>query len=97
MGESFEDCARRECREEAGIEIDNVRFLYLHNLKKYLPKHYVHIELIADWKSGEPQNMEPDKSDGWQWYTIDDLPRPIFYTESLALEAMRTGNSYYDA
>lgn len=50
--ESFEECAKREVREEAGIEIENVRFLRLLNLKDYAPKHYVDIGLIADWKSG---------------------------------------------
>lgn len=33
--ESFEECAKREVREETGIEIDNVRFLRLYNLKQY--------------------------------------------------------------
>ena len=41
--ESFEDCARREVMEETGIEIHNIRFLRLMNLKEYAPKHYVDI------------------------------------------------------
>src|SRR3989344_7046702 len=56
--ESFEGCAKREVQEETGMEIDNVRFLRLLNLKKYAPKHYVGIGLIADWKSGEPKVIE---------------------------------------
>lgn len=32
FGESFIDCARRECREETGIEIKNIRFLCLSNI-----------------------------------------------------------------
>jgi NADH pyrophosphatase NudC (nudix superfamily) len=35
--ESFEDCAKRETMEEAGIEIDNIKFLVLSNLKKFIP------------------------------------------------------------
>ena len=46
--ESFEDCAKRETMEEAGIEIQNVRFLRVMNLKTYAPKHYVDIALVAD-------------------------------------------------
>src|SRR4051812_31673361 len=53
--ETFEDCAKRETLEEAGIEIENVRFLCLVNVREYAPKHYVDIGLVADWKSGEPK------------------------------------------
>src|SRR3989344_8223566 len=66
--ESFEECAKRETREECGIEIKNVKFLFLSNLKRYAPKHYVHIQLITDWKSGEPRVLEPEKTEEWKWY-----------------------------
>ena len=59
--ESIEECAKRETLEEAGIEIENVRFLCAINLKDYPPKHYLDIGLVADWKSGEPKVMEPEK------------------------------------
>jgi len=39
FGESIIECAKRECREETGIKIKNVRFLRLANLKKYTGKH----------------------------------------------------------
>src|SRR3989344_1660292 len=70
--ESFADCARREVREETGMEIDNIRFLRLLNLKHYPPKHYVDLGFVADWKSGEPQTLEPDKTDGWTGYDMDN-------------------------
>lgn len=54
--ESIEDCAKRECREEAGIEIKNIKFLRLYNSKKYAKKHYVDIGLVAEWASGEPNS-----------------------------------------
>ena len=53
--ESFEDCVRREVREEAGILIKNIRFLRILNLKLYAPKHYVDLGFVADWASGEPK------------------------------------------
>ena len=36
---------------------------FLANVTKYAPKHYVHIGLVADWKSGEPKVLEPEKSE----------------------------------
>jgi len=97
FGESFEDCARRETLEESGIEIDNIQFQYLANVKKYGGKHYVHIGLTADWKSGDPRNLEPDKSEGWEWYSFDDLPAPLFEMCRLAFQSSKTGQNYYDS
>jgi NADH pyrophosphatase NudC (nudix superfamily) len=59
--ESFEDCIHRELSEECGVEIDNLHFQFLANLTKYKPKHYTHVGLVADWKSGEPKLLEPEK------------------------------------
>lgn len=94
--ESFEACARREAREEAGIEIENIQFVFLSNIKEYAPRHYVHIGLKAEWKSGEPQNLELEKCEGWGWYDIDDLPQPIFYGSALTLEAYKNEINFKD-
>ncbi len=94
--ESFEDCAIRETREECGLEITNIKFLYVTNVTKYAPKHYVHIGLIADWARGEPQLMEPDKAEGWEWFSPDNLPEgPMFEFCKLAFDAYKTGRVYY--
>jgi 8-oxo-dGTP diphosphatase len=53
--------ARRETREECGIEIDAVRFQFVANVGAYAPRHYVHIGLLADWAAGEARVLEPDK------------------------------------
>jgi 8-oxo-dGTP diphosphatase len=94
--ESFADCARRETREETGMEIANIRFQYLYNLKEYAPKHYVHIGLTADWLAGEPQNSEPEKCEGWDWYDPKQLPEPMFAPARLGVEAFFTGHNYFD-
>lgn len=94
--ESFEECAKRETREETGIEITNIRFLRLMNLKAYPPKHYVDIALVADWKSGKPQICEPEKIEEWNWYDLDNLPTPVFYTIPSYIESYKTGRTFYD-
>ncbi len=95
--ESFEECAKREVREEAGIEVKNVRFLLLTNLKTYAPKHYVDVGLVAEWESGEPKVMEPEKLEGWSWYDMNNLPQPLFSTIPSYLEAYATGKNFWDA
>lgn len=94
--ESFADCAKREVKEECGIEISNVRFQFLSNLTKYKPKHYVHIGLLADWKSGEPKILEPNKSESWLWYDVDNTPCPMFETSMLAFQSHKSGQDYFD-
>lgn len=95
--EGFEQCAKRETLEETGMEIENVRFLRLLNFKDYAPKHYVDILLVADWKSGEPQVLEPHKCEGWDWYDIDNLSEPLFKAEYSGIEAYKTGRNFFDA
>ena len=94
--ESFEACAVRETAEECGVEIKNIRFQFLANMTAYQPKHYVHIGLIADWDRGEPQDLEPDKHAPWGWYSLDNLPKPLFYACTLAIESYQTGKNYFD-
>ncbi len=94
--EGFADCARRETLEECGIEIDNIRFQFLANVTKYAPKHYVHIGVVADWKSGEPTVLEPEKSESWRWYDVNDLPNPMFEMCRQSIECHKTGKNYLD-
>ncbi len=95
--ESFEECARREVREETGMEIDNIRFIRLLNFKTYAPKHYVDIGLLADWKSGEPQVLEPHKCEEWKWFSLNNIPSPHFAACDTEIEALKTGQTYFDA
>ncbi len=94
--ESFEDCAARETKEETGIEIKNINFLFLTNVKKYSPKHYVYIAMTAEWASGVPQVMEPDKAEGWDWYSLDNLPEgEALDFERPAFNAYKNNINYY--
>lgn len=92
--ESFEECAERETMEEAGIRITNIRFQFLSNVTAYKPKHYVHVGVIADWESGEPEIMEPEKCESWGWYDVDNLPSPLFYMCQQSIEVLKTKEIY---
>lgn len=98
-GESFEETILRELLEEAGntMTIKNLRFLCVTNLRRYMPKHYVDIGMVAEWVSGEPIIGEPDKLESWDWYDIDDLPTPLFGCMDNYKEAYRTGRPYFSS
>jgi hypothetical protein len=53
--------------------------------------------MVADWDSGEPKVMEPDKQDSWGWYAIDNLPQPLFAAMPEVIEAYETGKSFFEA
>jgi 8-oxo-dGTP diphosphatase len=94
--ESFEQCAQRETMEECGLTIGNVRFQFVANVRTYAPRHYVHIGLLADWRSGTPTVLEPEASGTWEWYDLGHLPHPLFEMSRLAVESCKTGSTYYD-
>lgn len=98
FNESFEECARREVKEEAGITIKDIEFQFLANIRGiYKGKHYVHIGLKADWEGGVPKNMEPHKSTEWNWYSLKELPTPLFEMVRLTFDSIETGKKYYDS
>lgn len=76
--ETFEQCAKRETLEEAGIKIKNCRIITATNDLFEDGQHFITVYMQADWQSGTPRVMEPDKVVDWQWVDWDKLPRPLF-------------------
>jgi 8-oxo-dGTP diphosphatase len=95
--ESFEECGRREVREECGVEVRCIRFQLLSNVTGYAPKHYVHVGLIAEYESGEPRVLESEKCESWGWYSLDDLPQPLFIMCQQGIECHRSGEHFLDS
>ena len=76
MNETWADCAAREVEEEMGLEVTNIRFFHATNdIMETEEKHFVTIFMVAEQLDpGEvPKNLEPDKCEGWNTYTVEDL------------------------
>jgi 8-oxo-dGTP diphosphatase len=79
FGESPEDCAAREVKEETGLTIHALhRGPWTNDLFEAEARHYVTLFLRAEAGPGEPRVMEPDKCLGWAWFDWDRLPQPLF-------------------
>lgn len=79
FGEEVIDCAVRETKEETGLDLENARIgPFTNDLFTQENKHYITIFVIGYSTQGEPQMLEPDKCESWQWFAWDNLPRPLF-------------------
>nr|BBH89698.1 hypothetical protein KTC_44490 [Thermosporothrix sp. COM3] len=91
FGESFEDCAKRETKEEAGITIDDVAFRVITNdVFEAEQKHYVTVWFDANYVSGELKVGAPEEESDIGWFSWDSLPEPLF----LPLQHLLNGETY---
>lgn len=95
FGESFEEGARREVKEETGLEINELKVICLHNNKNE-HAHFVTVGLFSDSFDGEPQVMEPDEIVEWRWFELDNLPDPMYFPSANILENYRQGRFYIE-
>ena len=77
-GEAIRDCGLRELWEESSLIAREIRVLSVHNV--ILPtSHYLTFSLLAIDISGEAQAKSPLEITEWGWFSLDDLPEPLFY------------------
>ena len=90
-GESPEECAVREVREETSLEIADTRFLALTNdVFDTEERHYITIWLEALCAHGLPRVAAPLEASQVEWFALDALPRPLF----LPLRHLLSGKSH---
>jgi NAD+ diphosphatase len=69
-GEALEETVRREVREEAGIEVDHIRYF---GSQPWPFPHSLMIGFFAAWSSGEIQ-IDGEEIVDAKWFTADNLP-----------------------
>lgn len=93
-GETLEECARREAKEEFGVDVGGLTFLCVSNIIAY-GRHYLDVEFLGDIGEQEPLLMEPEAFDGSGWFPLSSLPEPMFQAMGIALDSLLTGRQYY--
>ena len=92
--ESLEECAKREAREELGLEVNNLIFLCVSNIIAY-GKHYVDVEFLGDIGGQEPHLTEPEAFSEYGWFDLYDPPQPLFEAVEYALDSLKKERHYY--
>lgn len=89
LGETFEETAVREVREETGLTIINPKVIAVtNNLETFHQEgvHFVSIILYAKDFSGSPTVLEPNKCSEWLWCNPRKLPKPHFEASEKAIK-----------
>ena len=90
FGETPEQCAAREAKEEVGVDVFDIRFRTLTNdLFKDEEKHYITIWMDGNL-AGEPIIAAEQEVAEIGWFAWDALPKPLF----LSLENLVKKDSY---
>ena len=79
FGEEIEACARRELLEETALTASSVELgPYSNDVFLEAERHFLTVFVVARGIAGTPQNLEPDKCEGWAWFKWEALPIPLF-------------------
>jgi 8-oxo-dGTP diphosphatase len=96
-GETAYDAARREAREEIGI--DDVALEFVTSMQR--TRHADPIDERIDfffsartW-SGTPRILEPAKCAALEWFPLTSLPDPVVPHERVVLDGLGTGLASY--
>ena len=94
FGETLEECAKREAFEEFGIHVQRMTFLCVSNIVAY-DRHYIDVEFLGDLSIQIPKIQEQDSFANLQWFSLSELPSPLFEPVRIAIDSLLTGQSYY--
>lgn len=75
--EEIKDSAKRELKEETGLEAGDLELVSVTN-DKVPESHFVTIGFLCKDFEGEPEVREPEQIVEWDWFPLDDLPEPVF-------------------
>jgi 8-oxo-dGTP diphosphatase len=96
-GETAYDAARREAREETGVEVGSLTFVTSMQRTAHGDPIDERIDFFFTCRTwtGEPRIVEPSKCAALGWFPLGSLPEPVVPHERFVLERLGTGLDSY--
>lgn len=88
-GESLEDAARREAKEETGLDVTLLRQFHTYSDPARDPRRHTMSTVFIATASGMPEGADDALRAGL--FSADDLPSPLAFDHAQILEDYRTG------
>lgn len=97
LGETVFESAKREVKEEVGVDVLEMEIISLFDEMKYLEtdgKQYFVIGVNAKKWSGMPSLVEKTKWLEWRWFSLDKLPDKMLEATGLMINYYNQGKLY---
>lgn len=76
VGEELIKTAERELLEETGLHSKD--FTYIGVIRDNQETFdFIHFVYVCNSYTGEPEVMEPEKCEKWEWFPLDNLPKNV--------------------
>jgi 8-oxo-dGTP pyrophosphatase MutT (NUDIX family) len=87
FGETFVEGAVRELLEETGIDVNIEDMALISLTDNILPDvHFVTAGFYCDKFKGVASVLEPDEITRWEWFDIENLPKPLYPASAEVIE-----------
>jgi 8-oxo-dGTP diphosphatase len=89
LGETFEEGAARELKEELDIDTEDLKIIAVtNNLQTYKAEgvHFISVILLVKTYEGQAKIMEPARCTEIKWVDPHDLPQPHFDASELGVQ-----------
>lgn len=85
--ESLVDACKREVIEETGLTAHTLKYIgVVREWQEHNKWNFIHFVFVCKAFEGTVTLQEPEKCEGWEWYSLDNLPSPLLPGHKAAIE-----------